>query len=98
MGNIPHSPTHSHSRVRESGNEAMCVLKTIKTWRWESPESMATLVYKTMRGYVARSVDSAWLYHDVMSISVPQEICMPECFFVREWEKVAWHGSFFVRE
>ena len=28
-----------------------------KTWRWESPDNIATLGYKTMRGYVARSVE-----------------------------------------
>ena len=72
--------THSHSWVRESGNEAMHVQK---------PGGGEVLRTRLLLGTGLWEVklhdllNSAWLYHDVTSISehvVPQEICMAGYF------------------
>ena len=50
-------------------------------------EGLVTLGTRLWEGTLHNLLNSSWLYHDVMSISVPQEICMAECFFVREYRK-----------
>ena len=90
---IPHSPIHSHSRVRESGNEAMHVQKPGGGKVLRTQLLLGTGLWEVK---LHNLLNSAWLYHDVTSISehvVPQEICMAGYFLC---ERVGIYGMYFV--